>query len=202
VAGDENPIPRLDSCCGCFQLKCGVLTLCVLQMIASVFMIMLIGSYLLFGSAPGDTLPLMGGAYTLFALLVVLLLTMAEFGFAFYAFSDIRKAEPQGIRYYYMFKIVSLGLSLLVFMLTSDWTSPEILNLFISTALSLYCIWLIWSLHEALMLGGEAAAKAGFTPDDVAQSSVLWAHAHKKDDEEVGSTQQEGDTDQTYQARR
>ena len=37
---------------------------------------------------------------------------------------------------------------------------------------------------------------------DVAQSSVLWAHAHKKDDEEVGSTQQEGDTDQTYQARR
>jgi hypothetical protein len=64
-----------------------------------------------------------------------------------------------------MFKIVSLGLSLLVFMLTSDWTSPEILNLFISTALSLYCIWLIWSLHEALMLGGEAAAKAGFTPD-------------------------------------
>ena len=40
--------------------------------------------------------------------------------------SDIRKAEPQGIRYYYMFKIVSLTLSLLVFMLTSDWTSPGI----------------------------------------------------------------------------
>jgi hypothetical protein len=55
--------------------------------------------------------------------------------------SDIRKAEAQGLRYYYMFKIVSLALSLLVFMLTSDWTSPEILNLFLSTTISLYCIW-------------------------------------------------------------
>ena len=35
---------------------------------------------------PGDTLPLMGGAYTLLALVVVLLLTAAEFGFALYAF--------------------------------------------------------------------------------------------------------------------
>ena len=50
-SGDENPIPRLDTCCGCIQLKMGVLILCVLQMIAAVFMILLIGSYLLFGSA-------------------------------------------------------------------------------------------------------------------------------------------------------
>ena len=35
---------------------------------------------------PGDNLPLMGGAYTLLALVVVLLLTTAEFGFALYAF--------------------------------------------------------------------------------------------------------------------
>jgi hypothetical protein len=35
---------------------------------------------------PGDTLPMMGGAYTLLALVVVLLLTAAEFGFALYAF--------------------------------------------------------------------------------------------------------------------
>lgn len=35
---------------------------------------------------PGDNLPLMGGAYTLLALVVVLLLTGAEFGFALYAF--------------------------------------------------------------------------------------------------------------------
>jgi len=183
--GDENPIPRLDTCCGCIQLKMGVLILCVLQMIASAFMILLIGSYILFGSAPGDTLPLMGGAYTLLALIVVLLLTAAEFGFALYAFSDIRKAEPQGIRYYYMFKIVSLTLSLLVFMLTSDWTSPEILNLFLSTTISLYSIWCIWSLHEALMLGGEAASKAGFTMEEASQSSPLWADpvSNKKDDE-------------------
>jgi hypothetical protein len=95
--------------------------------------------------------------------------------------SDIRKAEPQGIRYYYMFKIVSLALSLLVFMLTSDWTSPEILNLFLSTTISLYCIWCIWSLHEALMLGGEAAAKAGFTPEEASQSSPLWAESKKNE---------------------
>lgn len=50
-SGDENPIPRLDTCCGCIQLKMGVLILCVLQMIASAFMILLIGSYILFGSA-------------------------------------------------------------------------------------------------------------------------------------------------------
>ena len=50
-SSDENPIPRLDTCCGCIQLKMGVLILCVLQMIASAFMILLIGSYILFGSA-------------------------------------------------------------------------------------------------------------------------------------------------------
>ena len=50
-SGDENPIPRLDTCCGCIQLKMGVLILCVLQMIAAAFMILLIGSYILFGSA-------------------------------------------------------------------------------------------------------------------------------------------------------
>ena len=50
-SGDENPIPRLDTCCGCIQLKMGVLILFVLQMIAAAFMILLIGSYILFGSA-------------------------------------------------------------------------------------------------------------------------------------------------------
>jgi len=40
---------------------------------------------------------------------------------------------------------------------------PEVLNLFLSSTISLYSIWCIWSLHEALMLGGEAAKKAGFT---------------------------------------
>ena len=70
-------------------------------------------------------------------------------------------------RYYYMFKLVSLGFSLFVFILTTTWTTPEILNLLISVLFSLYCIWCIWSLHEALMLGGEAAAKAGFTSEEV-----------------------------------
>jgi len=69
-----------------------------------------------------ETVPMLGGGFTLFALLVVMMLTAAEFGFALFAFSDIRKAEPVGIRYYYMFKLVSLGLSLFIFMLTSYWT--------------------------------------------------------------------------------
>jgi hypothetical protein len=51
-------------------------------------------------------------------------------------------------RYYYMFKLVSLAFSLLMFFLTSYWTSLEILNLFISVTVSLYCIWCIWSLRE------------------------------------------------------
>ena len=92
-----------------------------------------------------------------------------------------------------MFKVVSLGLSLLVFMLTSDWTSPEILNLFLSTTISLYCIWCIWSLHEALMLGGEAAAKAGFTPEEASQGSPLWTSANaKKTDAEAGDSKDAG----------
>jgi hypothetical protein len=66
-----------------------------------------------------------------------------------------------------MFKLVSLGFSLFVFILTTTWTTPEIFNLLISVLFSLYCIWCIWSLHEALMLGGEAAAKAGFTAEEV-----------------------------------
>lgn len=51
-------------------------------------------------------------------------------------------------RYYYMFKLASLVLSLFIFFLTSYWTSPEILNLVISVSISLYCIWCIWSLRE------------------------------------------------------
>jgi hypothetical protein len=51
-------------------------------------------------------------------------------------------------RYYYMFKLVSLVFSLLMFFLTSYWTSPEILNLFISVTVSMYCIWCIWSLRK------------------------------------------------------
>ncbi len=51
-------------------------------------------------------------------------------------------------RYYYMFKLVSLAFSLLMFFLTSYWTSPEILNLFISVTVSMYCIWCIWSLRK------------------------------------------------------
>jgi hypothetical protein len=36
-------------------------------------------------------------------------------------------------------------------------------------------------LHEALMLGGEAAAKAGFTIEEASQNSPLWADKKKED---------------------
>lgn len=204
----------------CIQLKLGILILCVLQesipkmfciyvhmlikfliyvqMIASGFLIFVIGIYLISGVLLADeNLLMLGGAFTMFSLFIVLLLACAEFGFALYAFSDIRKAEPLGIRYiifsfslvegqvlrlvdlilvryYYMFKLVSLGFSLFVFILTTTWTTPEILNLLISVLFSLYCIWCIWSLHEALMLGGEAAAKAGFTPEEVSCNHMIF----------------------------
>ena len=37
-------------------------------------------------------------------------------------------------------------------------------------------------MHEALMLGGEAAAKAGFTIDEASQTSPLWADKKKNDE--------------------
>eukprot|EP00286_Rhodomonas_abbreviata_P008340 CAMPEP_0181319656 /NCGR_PEP_ID=MMETSP1101-20121128/17694_1 /TAXON_ID=46948 /ORGANISM="Rhodomonas abbreviata, Strain Caron Lab Isolate" /LENGTH=198 /DNA_ID=CAMNT_0023427283 /DNA_START=9 /DNA_END=605 /DNA_ORIENTATION=+ len=172
-SSDVEPIPRLDTCCFCIELKLGVLILCVMQMIFSGFTIAAIMSFVLWGGGFGNEIPMVGGAFTLLALLIILILNLAEFGFALYAFSDIRKAMPDGIRYYYMFKLFSLGMSLLVLFLTSDWTSYEIFNLFITTGSSLYFIWCIWSLHEALMLGGAAAEKAGFNRDEASQSSPL-----------------------------
>jgi hypothetical protein len=77
-----------------------------------------------------------------------------------------------------MFKLVSLGFSLFVFILTTTWTTPEIFNLLISVLFSLYCIWCIWSLHEALMLGGEAAAKAGFTAEEVVAVAIFVREQH------------------------
>jgi hypothetical protein len=38
------------------------------------------------------------------------------------------------------------------------------------------------------MLGGEAAAKAGFTLDEASQSSPLW-HEKKKDDDSIPKQQ-------------
>mmetsp|Transcript_34577 Transcript_34577/g.91239 ORF Transcript_34577/g.91239 Transcript_34577/m.91239 type:complete len:112 (-) Transcript_34577:467-802(-) len=80
---------------------------------------------------------------------------------------DLRSAVISLRRYYYMFKLISLAFSFLVFLLATSWTTPEIFNFLISFIFSLYCIWCIWSLHEALMLGGEAATKAGFTSEEV-----------------------------------
>ncbi len=78
-----------------------------------------------------------------------------------------------------MFKVVSLIFSLLVFLLTTTWTTPEIFNLLISVLFSMYCIWCIWSLHEALMLGGDAAAKAGFTVEEVRTNYVAVCKTYK-----------------------
>ena len=72
---------------------------CIVQMIASGFLVLVITFYLLFGvMLAGEHLLMLGGAFTMFSLIVVLLLSCAEFGFALYAFTDIRRAEPLGIR--------------------------------------------------------------------------------------------------------
>ncbi len=69
-------------------------------MIASGFLILVIGIYLISGVLLAEeNLLMLGGAFTMFSLFIVLLLSCAEFGFALYAFTDIRKAEPLGVRY-------------------------------------------------------------------------------------------------------
>jgi hypothetical protein len=68
-------------------------------MIASGFLILVIGIYFISGVLLAEeNLLMLGGAFTMFSLFIVLLLSCAEFGFALYAFTDIRKAEPLGIR--------------------------------------------------------------------------------------------------------
>jgi len=95
----ENPVPRLDTCCGCIQLKLGILILCVLQMIVSAFVLLVIVIYMVSGVLLAEeNLLMLGGAFSMLSLFLVLLLSCAEFGFALYAFTDIRKAEPLGIR--------------------------------------------------------------------------------------------------------
>ena len=49
----------------------------------------------------------------------------------------------------------------------------EISSLVFSSLVSLYVIWCIWSLHEALMIGGKAAEDAGFNADEVAHPPIL-----------------------------
>jgi hypothetical protein len=52
----------------------------------------------------GDTLPMMGGAFTVLALVVVLLLTAAEFSFALYAF----RSGPPNVSYLSLSSLHSL----------------------------------------------------------------------------------------------
>lgn len=66
---------------------------------------------------------------------------MAEFGFALWAFVDIQRAEPTGLRYYYMFKLASLLMSLLLFILTSYWTSPEVRPASHHPRACVLCLW-------------------------------------------------------------
>ncbi len=48
-------------------------------------------------------------------------------------------------------------------------------------------------MHEALMLGGEAAAKAGFTIEEASQNSPLWSDSDKKKEDTPSADVQSAD---------
>jgi hypothetical protein len=82
--------------------------------------------------------------------------------------------RPKGVysllvasRFYYIFKIVSLVVAILSFIVASTKNSDEIGSLVFSTLISIYVIWCIGSLHEALMTGGKTAEDAGFNVVEV-----------------------------------
>ena len=51
-------------------------------------------------------------------------------------------------------------------------SASDVGSLLVSTLISAYIIWCIWSLHEALMQGGKAAEDVGFSVDQVPKPSA------------------------------
>jgi len=97
----------------------------------------------------------------------------AEFAFAVRCLSSIAKSEPDGIRYYYLYQVWALSFSLAAFCMTTRWTLNDMGNMVFDIGLWGYFIWCIWSLHEALMIGGETALLAGFGQSSALERSSL-----------------------------
>ena len=161
-------------------------------MIFSVIAVVSIIFYMIVGGVGASSLPIVG-ASSLIGELVAILMSCLSFGCALYAFIDIQRAETWGLRcgrkcrkqnhyslifsgrVYYIFKIISLVVSILVFIFISHGFS-DIGSLIFSSLISAYVIWCIWSLHEALMLGGKAAEDVGFSKDQVTSPSIAQPH--------------------------
>ena len=161
-------------------------------MIFSVIAVVSIIFYMIVGGVGASSLPIVG-ASSLIGELVAILMSCLSFGCALYAFIDIQRAETWGLRcgrkcrkqnhyslifsgrVYYIFKIISLAVSILVFIFISH-NFSDVGSLIFSSLISAYVIWCIWSLHEALMLGGKAAEDVGFSKDQVTSPSIPSTH--------------------------
>lgn len=111
------------------------------------------------------------------AIVLIGLFYGAEFVFAVKCLASIHKADPDGIRYYYLYQIWALSFSLAAFCLTTRWSANDCLNMIFDIGLWGYFIWCIWSLHEALLIGGSVAAMAGFGATTALERSGLLAQS-------------------------
>eukprot|EP00291_Cryptomonas_curvata_P022398 CAMPEP_0172170952 /NCGR_PEP_ID=MMETSP1050-20130122/11616_1 /TAXON_ID=233186 /ORGANISM="Cryptomonas curvata, Strain CCAP979/52" /LENGTH=178 /DNA_ID=CAMNT_0012842317 /DNA_START=85 /DNA_END=621 /DNA_ORIENTATION=- len=107
------------------------------------------------------------------ALLLIGCFYAAEFGFAVKCLISIEKSDPDGIRYYYLYQVWALSFSLAAFLMTTHWSLNDIFNMIFDVGLWTYFIWCIWSLHEALIIGGSAALLAGFSNARASEHSGL-----------------------------
>mmetsp|Transcript_59720 Transcript_59720/g.140669 ORF Transcript_59720/g.140669 Transcript_59720/m.140669 type:complete len:215 (-) Transcript_59720:96-740(-) len=188
-----STFPRATSFFGCIFLKQGVMCICYAQMLSATLMFVLITllvmafideeqflkAHYVTASKRLFMASMMYGAPALF---LIGAFYGAEFAFAVRCLQSIAKSEPEGIRYYYLYQVWALSFSLAAFCMTTRWTANDMGNMVFDIGIWGYFIWCIWSLHEALMLGGEAAFKAGFSLDEASQNSPLLSNVRKFDD--------------------
>mmetsp|Transcript_25598 Transcript_25598/g.52090 ORF Transcript_25598/g.52090 Transcript_25598/m.52090 type:complete len:235 (+) Transcript_25598:232-936(+) len=179
-----SPFPRATSFFGCIFLKQGVMCICYAQMMSATLMFVLITLLVMafideeqFLKAHYVTaskrLFMASMMYGAPALVLIGAFYGAEFAFAVRCLSSIAKSEPDGIRYYYLYQVWALSFSLAAFCMTTRWTLNDMGNMVFDIGLWGYFIWCIWSLHEALMIGGETALLAGFGQSSALERSSL-----------------------------
>jgi len=186
LAPNSKGIPRATSFFGCIFLKQGVMCICYAQMMSAMLMFVLIA--LLVCAFIDEEQFLKTHYYTaskrLFmasmmygapAIVLIGAFYGAEFVFAVKCLAAIHKADPDGIRYYYLYQIWALSFSLAAFCMTTRWDVNDILNMLFDIGLWGYFIWCIWSLHEALVIGGNTAVMAGFGTNTSLERSGLLA---------------------------
>lgn len=173
VRHQASGFPRAKSFFGCIFLKQGVMCICYAQMLSAMLMFVLIALLVMafideeeFLKAHYYTaskrLFMASMMYGAPALILIGAFYGAELVFAVKCLSSIYKAEPEGIRYYFLYQIWALSFSLAAFCMTTHWSSNDIMNMIFDVGLWSYFIWCIWSLHESLLIGGEEAILAGF----------------------------------------